>query len=167
MCELTSWVGVPTETLNADQPDQPLVPLVMRAVGRRVAELRQAACLRQQDLAIKMNCAVECVRRIVAGKQNFTLYTLLSLCGALGVEPTTLFTISASPGAGRRGRPRKAEPGVDGEQKPAFTKWSDLRESCASNHARLCGREVMLPTILCDSSNLQCAQLPPGVGIRL
>jgi transcriptional regulator with XRE-family HTH domain len=58
-------------------------------VARRVAELRRAKGLTQDQLAEALGTATRNVQRIEAG-QNLTLFTIARIAAVLGVEPEGL-----------------------------------------------------------------------------
>lgn len=80
--------------------------LVMRHVGRRVAELRAGQGWTQEELAERAEVSVGYVRQVEGGGENLTIATLVKLAGLLGAEPGDLFTVPTTTEA-RRGRPPK------------------------------------------------------------
>jgi transcriptional regulator with XRE-family HTH domain len=81
---------------------------LVRDVGRRIAELRRAANMTQEQLAEALNASVQYVSRIEIG-ENLTLHTLAKVANALHVPVAALFE-APGPKARevKRGRPRKA-----------------------------------------------------------
>jgi transcriptional regulator with XRE-family HTH domain len=61
----------------------------VRRVTRRIASVRQAAGLTQEQFADALGTAVRNIRRIEAG-QNLTLYTVARIASVLGVRPDDL-----------------------------------------------------------------------------
>jgi len=75
-------------------------------VGRRVAELRAARALTQEQLAEAMGLDTRELQRIEQGRVNFTMRTLARLAAALGCPPLELLRPTEAPdaGPGRRRR---------------------------------------------------------------
>lgn len=87
-----------------EDPDE-----LARNIGRKVAELRLAQGMTQQELATELRASVQWVSRIENGAENLTLATLAKVANALGVVVVDLF--AAPRGKVRRagrGRPKKA-----------------------------------------------------------
>ena len=61
----------------------------VRQVTRRIAAVRQARGITQEELAARLRTAVRNLQRIEAG-QNVTLHTLARIAAALGVRPDDL-----------------------------------------------------------------------------
>jgi transcriptional regulator with XRE-family HTH domain len=79
-----------------------------RLIGLRIAELREARGLKQQDLASLARVTVQWLSRVENGKENLTLATLVKLSDALEVEVVDLLASPANPlRKVRPGRPRK------------------------------------------------------------
>lgn len=79
-----------------------------RLIGLRIAELREARGLKQQDLASLARTTVQWLSRVENGKENLTLATLAKLGDALEVEVVDLFAAPMDPlRKVRPGRPRK------------------------------------------------------------
>lgn len=82
---------------------------VVRAVGRRIAEVRRASGMTQQELAGELDVATQWVSRVEQGAENLTLVSLARLANGLGVglvdllQPPTSRASTSKPG-----RPRKA-----------------------------------------------------------
>ena len=76
---------------------------VIKSVGRRVAELRRAAVLTQEELAEKAAVSIKYVQRVEAGRENLTIKSLVHLANFLGAPPIHLFTppLTRRPGPGR------------------------------------------------------------------
>ncbi len=90
---------------NAD-PDR-----VIRAVGRRIAELRLAADETQEKLAERARFSVSYLQRIEGGRQALGIRSLVRFANVLGVTVGELFVASSSPTPARlrratRGRGR-------------------------------------------------------------
>ena len=64
-----------------------------RAFGDRIRELRQAAGLRQEDLADRCGLFRTYMSRIETGKANPTLTMIHALADSLGVAVTELFVV--------------------------------------------------------------------------
>lgn len=77
---------------------------LLQSIGVRVAELRSARGLTQEQLAEKVRLSVRYVQRIEAGRQNLTVATLARLGNLLGVRATALLK-PARLRARRPGRP--------------------------------------------------------------
>lgn len=88
------------------RPRSPI--LVMRHVGRRIAELRAGQGWTQEELAERAEVSVGYVRQVEGGGENLTIATLVRFAVILGAEPGDLFAIPATTQA-RRGRPPKRE----------------------------------------------------------
>ncbi|MBI3073009.1 MAG: helix-turn-helix transcriptional regulator [Deltaproteobacteria bacterium] len=79
---------------------------VLRAVGRRFAELRARRGLTQETLAERIGVSLKYLQRIEAGRENLTLKSLVELANTFRVKVDDLFRRPVSL-AVRRGRPRK------------------------------------------------------------
>ncbi|MBI2892367.1 MAG: helix-turn-helix transcriptional regulator [Deltaproteobacteria bacterium] len=86
---------------------------VAKDVGRRVAELRTAIGLTQQDLAERAAVSLKYVQRVEAGRENLTIRSLVWLADLLEAKVAELFAAPASSQI-RRGRP-KAGSGLDAQ----------------------------------------------------
>ncbi len=60
-------------------------------VARRIARLRKAAGLTQEELATRLDTATRNIQRIESGTQNLTLLTVAKIAAELGVPPEDLF----------------------------------------------------------------------------
>ena len=69
-------------------PDRPEAAL--RRVARRIAEIRRAKGITQDEMAEKLRCATRGYQRIEAGGQDLTLRTLVRVANLLGVTVTDL-----------------------------------------------------------------------------
>lgn len=78
---------------------------VTKDVGRRVAELRRAAGLTQEEFAEKIGMDSTNLQRIELGGQNLTIRSLVRLASGLGVRTVELFQKPATR-AIKVGRPR-------------------------------------------------------------
>jgi HTH-type transcriptional regulator / antitoxin HipB len=93
---------------------RPLDPArVLSDVGRRVAELRLAAGLTQEELAEALAVSVKYVQRVERGRDNLTLDSMVKLVNALGarmadlhVPPRAVRTPTRAAPAKRRRRAR-------------------------------------------------------------
>ena len=79
---------------------------VLRSVGRRIAELRRARGLTQEQLAEQAGVTVGYVRQIEGGTENLTLESLVKLANLLEVGLDEVMVAPTSMKA-RRGRPPK------------------------------------------------------------
>jgi transcriptional regulator with XRE-family HTH domain len=79
----------------------------MQEVGRRLAELREARGLSQQDLADEMDVTMRYIQSVEHGSQNLTLRSLAGWASILQVPVAELF---ASPSTRKRrpGRPKRS-----------------------------------------------------------
>lgn len=68
-------------------PDRPEAAL--RRVARRIAEIRQAKGITQDEMAERLRCALRNYQRIEYG-QNLTIKTLVRIANVLGVTVTEL-----------------------------------------------------------------------------
>lgn len=82
---------------------------VLRNVGRRVAELRQARGWTQEQLAEAASVTVGYVRRIEGGAENLTLESIVRLANLFKVGLDEIITAPAKTKA-TRGRPPKSPP---------------------------------------------------------
>jgi transcriptional regulator with XRE-family HTH domain len=80
--------------------------LVLRHVGRRVAELRTARGWTQDQFGERARLSVGYVRQVEGGHENLTLVTLVKLALVLDVDAADLLTPPTSSEV-RKGRPRK------------------------------------------------------------
>lgn len=71
--------------MRATDPDR-----VLRAVGRRVAELRLASGLTQERLAEKLSVSSKYVQQIEAGTQNLSLRSLARIADAVSAPLVAL-----------------------------------------------------------------------------
>lgn len=78
--------------------------MLLRDVGRRVAELRAGRDLTQAELGDMMGVSMRYVQRVEAGRKNLTVRTLAALAGVLHVSVADLFAAPVSREV-RRGRP--------------------------------------------------------------
>ncbi len=81
---------------------------LLRAVGRRIGEIRQAAGMTQEEAAERLGIAIRVYRRLESGRENLTLRTMFKITTALGVTVADLLVPPQSTAA-RRGRPRTQE----------------------------------------------------------
>jgi transcriptional regulator with XRE-family HTH domain len=84
----------------------PQTEALLKKVGRRIAELRQAAELTQEQLAAKLKITLKYLQRVEAGRHNLSVDSLVRFSRVLKAEPKVLFeeprTLMVSVG-----RPRK------------------------------------------------------------
>jgi transcriptional regulator with XRE-family HTH domain len=79
---------------------------VLRAVGRRVAELRAKKALTQAELSEALGVSLKYLQRIEAGRHDVGLQLTARLAAALGVDILELFRKPRAVVV-RRGRPPK------------------------------------------------------------
>lgn len=77
---------------------------VIRNVGRRVAELRAALGLTQDEFSAQVGIGLKYLQRVEAGRENLTIESLVKLANHLNTRVTALFE-PAQTQAGQRGRP--------------------------------------------------------------
>jgi transcriptional regulator with XRE-family HTH domain len=78
---------------------------LLKDVGRRVAELRLARKLTQEELAERVDVGVRYIQAVESGRQNLTLRTLALFAAKLRTTPAAFFeepTTKVPP----RGRPK-------------------------------------------------------------
>ena len=63
----------------------------LKTLGRRIAELRREKGLTQEALAEAMGVSRNHVADIELGARNTGVWSLLLVCGVLGVSPAALF----------------------------------------------------------------------------
>ena len=73
--------------MDTPTPEQ----LLIRAVGARIATLRKARNITQEQLAERVNAAPQSIRRIERGKASAPLGRLLDIAATLGVSIQDLF----------------------------------------------------------------------------
>jgi len=76
----------------------------MRAVGRRIAELRRGRGFTQSAFSEALDTTVGYVRRLEAGAENLTIRSLTEAANALHVPAIDLFR-APTDAAVRKGRP--------------------------------------------------------------
>jgi len=79
---------------------------VCRNVGRRIAELREAQSLTQEQLSVVLATSSQWISQIEAGR-NLTVHSLVRVANALHVPIQQLFDAPASSRERRAGRPRR------------------------------------------------------------
>jgi transcriptional regulator with XRE-family HTH domain len=79
---------------------------VLREVGRRIAELRIAKGLTQEQLAERLDVATRWVQGVEGGAENLTLGTLTTFCDVLRVPMIEVFRPPTSPKS-KPGRPAR------------------------------------------------------------
>lgn len=70
--------------------------ILIKALGRRIAQLRKARNLTQEKLSDLADMEESALRRIELGGTNPTFTTLLKVCGGLEITLSELFDFSAS-----------------------------------------------------------------------
>ena len=83
-----------------------VVDQVVIDVGRRVAELRQARGLTQEELAERARCSLKYLQRVEAGR-NMRIDTLVRFANLFRVGIAELFASPASRRPRRPGRPAR------------------------------------------------------------
>ena len=78
---------------------------LVRAVGRRIVEIRRSAGLTQERAAEFLGISVRAYAYLESGRENLTLRTMASVAAVLGVQAADLLVPPASTEI-RRGRPR-------------------------------------------------------------
>lgn len=96
--------GLTVRRMEAEPPAD-----VLRALGRRIAELRATAGLTQEQFAARLDISLQYIQRIEAGRENLTVRSLLRVSGALGVQLVALFVPPQSAEV-RVGRPPSRKP---------------------------------------------------------
>jgi transcriptional regulator with XRE-family HTH domain len=89
------------------------VSIVLRDLGRRVAELRAGRGMTQDQLSAKLDVYVQYLQRVERGAENLTVASLVRLADLLEAHVADLFAAPASRTV-RPGRPRKAPQNSDG-----------------------------------------------------
>jgi len=79
---------------------------LLRGVGRRLAELRRAAGMTQQELADAYGATPKYVRLVEGGSENLTLITMLRLARLVRADITDLLMPPATLRV-TKGRPRQ------------------------------------------------------------
>jgi transcriptional regulator with XRE-family HTH domain len=79
---------------------------LVRAVGRRIAELRRAKHWTQDQFAVEADVLIGYVRRIEGGYENLSLESLEKFANLLDVDVVELLKPPVEAEA-RRGRPRR------------------------------------------------------------
>lgn len=79
---------------------------VLRDLGRRVAELRTAEGMTQEQLAERAEVTVQYLQRVESGRENLTVKSILRLAELLEVTVIDLFAKPALREA-KAGRPKK------------------------------------------------------------
>jgi transcriptional regulator with XRE-family HTH domain len=85
----------------AEDPDK-----VVRAIGRRIAEVRAERGLTQEQFAEKFGSSLKYVQRVEAGRQNLSVRSLVKLASALRLRTADLFVAPATMRS-NPGRPKK------------------------------------------------------------
>jgi transcriptional regulator with XRE-family HTH domain len=82
---------------------------VLHDLGRRVAELRAARTMTQEQFAETAGVTVQYLQRVEAGRENLTVRSLVRMATLLRVSVTDLFAKPAQRDV-RPGRPRRQPP---------------------------------------------------------
>jgi transcriptional regulator with XRE-family HTH domain len=82
---------------------------LVRAVGRRIAELRRAKDWTQEQFAAEAEVLIGYVRRVEGGYENLSLESLEKFATLLGVDVVELLKPPAATET-RPGRPRRTQP---------------------------------------------------------
>lgn len=85
------------------------VGLLLKHIGRRIAELRRARGFTQEQLAERLDVSVTYVQQVERGGRNLTVRSLAAFASATGAKVAELFEAPTEP-APRPGRPRKRRP---------------------------------------------------------
>jgi transcriptional regulator with XRE-family HTH domain len=80
---------------------------VLRDVGRRVAEIREAAGKTQEKFSVQLKVSLKYLQRVEAGTENLTVLSLAKLANRARVRVTQLFEPPVTHRVKRRGRPPK------------------------------------------------------------
>lgn len=83
---------------------------LLKAIGRRIAELRRARGLTQEALAEKIEVTPRYLQSVEGGHENLTVGSLVDLANALRVHVAALFEPPAETSPAR-GRPPKGSRG--------------------------------------------------------
>ena len=68
---------------------------ILRAFGRRVRALRELAGLGEDALARRLEVTSDVVQRVEVGTAYVSIFTIVRLAQALGVEPADLLRLEA------------------------------------------------------------------------
>jgi transcriptional regulator with XRE-family HTH domain len=98
VCFLASNPGVLVRVPDAEK--------TIKSVGRRIAELREAAGLTQDQLAELIEMEPANLRPIEGGRRNMTIRTMCRIATALGCSVPDLFAPPTSHARRGPGRPR-------------------------------------------------------------
>lgn len=79
---------------------------VVKDVGRRIAEIREASGRTQETFAKVLRATPQYVSRLERGR-NITLHTLVRVANALKVSPQVLLAAPARRESRSRGRPKR------------------------------------------------------------
>jgi ribosome-binding protein aMBF1 (putative translation factor) len=103
---ITSWcVGARRPKLGS-MPRKQESERVLKDLGRRVAELRDAKRLTQERFAARAGWSTRYQQYVEAGRANLSVAGLVNLANLLGVETRDLLAVPASRPA-PTGRPRR------------------------------------------------------------
>jgi transcriptional regulator with XRE-family HTH domain len=80
--------------------------LVLKAIGRRIAELRRSAGWTQEQLAERIAVSPRYLQSVEAGRENLTVESLVTFANALKVSVPSFFE-SPTEREPRQGRPPK------------------------------------------------------------
>jgi transcriptional regulator with XRE-family HTH domain len=82
------------------------VSALLRGIGRRVAELRAARGITQEELAAALDVSLSYVRQVEGGSKNLSVRSLAAFADVVGARVPELFEAPREAGP-KRGRPRK------------------------------------------------------------
>lgn len=86
------------------------VGVLLRNIGRRIAELRRAAGLTQEDLAERLDVSAGYIRQVEGGGKNLSVRSLAAFADAVHGTVAALFEEPTAPVAERRSQRRAARP---------------------------------------------------------
>jgi transcriptional regulator with XRE-family HTH domain len=81
---------------------------MLRAIGRRIAEVRAERGMTQEQFAERFGSSLKYLQRVEAGRQNLSVRSLVRLANALRLRTAELFvaptTLRSNPGRPKRPR---------------------------------------------------------------
>jgi len=83
------------------------VGAILRGIGRRIAELRVARNVTQEELAERLDVSVGYVRQVEGGAKNLSVRSLVAFADAVGAQLPELLAPPAAQGRRARARRRK------------------------------------------------------------
>ena len=72
-------------------------PILLKRIGRRIAEAREARGLTQEKYAELLKVAPRYLQRIEAGEENLTVDSLVKLAAKLKMTPAEFFAMPERP----------------------------------------------------------------------